>query len=50
MTGSENTSKGVIELQLKAFAMNKNQFSTSIKINWTKIHFFNLTLLAYFYK
>ena len=30
--------------------MNENQFSTSIKINWTKIHFHNLISLAYFYK
>ena len=28
--------------------MNENQFSASIKINWTKIHFYNS--LAYFYK
>ena len=26
------------------------QFSRSIKINWTKIHFYNLISLAYFYK
>ena len=26
------------------------QFSTSIKISWTKLHFYNLIWLAYFYK
>ena len=30
--------------------MNENQFSTSIKINWTKMHFYKLISLACFYK